>query len=342
MVKRTEIVAAVEHLDGLVKTWDRGTEKALSPQVIEAIQGIGDLIQTDDVPEDAYELVLRLDDFFIESDNWIRDYVQARGTDEYVRPSGTDQMWRLWGEVLEAKVPRPKTLPQPAILLLDQKVPTAVICRKYRFVLPDGRPDVLRLNQHLLCERKGEPSPHYDPETFCSTQDEHRAAQWKQRWGDRKKKLADAGISVRSAAKSRGPRPQTATIEDLAHQPHMTIEVLARKCGLTVREAQDQLAAKGLKLDGTGAHFFDPSIAAESERRSKTSDERERTQHLLERYQDHGDDLEALVSTMAADDCKPKTIALVATQLAERVGKPKITYQQVKRLLDQIEEGAAA
>lgn len=342
MVKRTEIVAAVESLDQAVKAWDAGTAKELGPEVLAAIQDLGDLIQTEDVPEDAYELVLKCDDFFIEADNWVRDYTQARGTDEYVRPTGTEQMWRLWDEVLSAKVPKPKTLPQPAILLMDQKVPSGVICKKYRFLLPDGRPDVAKLTQHLLYERKGEPSPHYDPETFMSVQDEQRAACWKERWSQRAERLSRAGIQVRTKPRATGPRPQSATIDELAHQPHMTIEVLARKLGLSVREASDQLAAKGFKLDGTGAHFFDPSIAAEAQRRSKDSDDRERTAHLLERYQDHAGDLEALVMTMSADECKPKTIALVATELAARSGKPKVTYQQVKRILDQIEEGATA
>ena len=154
MVDRRVIVKAVEELDKKIKQWDRGTDQELSPEIVQGIRALGELTQTEDVEPAAYELVLAIDDFVIETDKWWRELDLNRQVDNSpTRLGGSDRMWIQWGQVLKAAPARQRDLPHPALLLKDQKVRDDIICHKYRFFDDRGRPDTTKLYEHLMAER---------------------------------------------------------------------------------------------------------------------------------------------------------------------------------------------
>lgn len=342
MVARAQVVKAVEELQQQIVQWEGGPDsETLPPEIVSGIRQLGQLVQVEDVSPDAYELVWRLDDFVIASDRWWAE-LQAGGDAENnrARPSGSEAMWTAWRMVREAAPPRRRRLPTPAILLHDQKVSNALICQKYGF-MRDGRPDEQRLAEHLMAERRGEPSPHFDPQTWVGPQDRAYQRQWAELWATRQERLKGLGITLLEQQRpSRGRTAALPDIGDLAHQPEMTLEVLARKMRITIKEAEQQLAARGLILDGKGTRFFDPAVA-DNAKRSKESDEREMLQHV-ETYEDLGDNLEARVTRMAEDHRKPATIAKALTFLLARQGKPAVTYQQVQKILKESRETVEA
>jgi DNA-binding GntR family transcriptional regulator len=119
----------------------------------------------------------------------------------------------------------------------------------------------------------------------------------------------------------------------------MTLEVLARKMRITVREAEQQLAARGLILDGKGTRFFDPGIADQA-KRNRESDEREQLKDVVT-YEELGD-LKARVLRMAEDSRPPNKIAKSLTIWMQRNGEPAVTYQQVQKILKEAREAVEA
>lgn len=342
MVARAQVVQAVEELQQQIIQWEAGPDpQTLPPEIVSAIRQLGQLVQVEDVPPDAYELVWRLDDFVIAADRWWSELQSGADTENNrARPSGSEAMWTAWRLVREATPPRRRRLPTPAILLHDQRVSNALICQKYGF-MRDGRPDEQKLAEHLAAERRGEPSPHYDPETWVGPQDRAYQRQWAEQWATRQERLKALGITLLEAQRpSRGRTAPLPDIGDLAHQPEMTLEVLARKMRITVREAEQQLAARGLILDGKGTRFFDPAVP-EIDKRNRESDERETLQHV-ETYADLGDNIKARVIRMAGDRLKPARIARALTFRLARDGKPAVTYQQVQKILKEAKEAVEA
>jgi hypothetical protein len=338
-VQRREIAAAVEELDRKIKQWDKGQVNELSPEIVNAIRALGELTQVEDVEPTAYELVLCIDDFVVATDQWWRELDLNRQIDNApTKVGGSDRMWTLWGQVLRAAPERPRDLPHPALLLKDQKVRDDIICHKYRFIDDRGRPDTTRLYEHLMAERRGEPSPHYDPTTFVALKDEQYAAKWAARWEGRAANLAKLGIMLQGRRKPTPPK-RDHDIGELAHKSGMSIEVLARKMGITKREAEQQLADRGIVLDGQGTRFFDPSVADQA-RRTKDSDDREKLQNT-HTYPELGEDVEERIRAMAEDRCKPNTIARALTLEMTRLGKPSVTYQRVQKVLKDSKATAA-
>lgn len=331
MVQRREIVKAVEELDKKIKTWDRGTDQELGPEIVGGIRALGELTQTEDVDPTAYELVLAIDDFVVETDKWWRELDLNRQVDNSpTRLGGSDRMWIQWGQVLKAAPARQRDLPHPALLLKDQKVPDHIICAKYRFIDDRGRPDTTKLYEHLMAERRGEPSPHYDPATFVPAKDAQYDRKWAARWEGRAERLAKLGIMLQGKRKPAPPK-RDHDIGDLAHKSGMTLEVLARKMGITRREAEQQLADRGIVLDGQGTRFFDPAVADQA-KRNRDSDDREKLANT-HTYPELGEDIEERIRAMSEDRCKPQTIARALTLEMTRLGKPSVTYQRVQKVL---------
>jgi hypothetical protein len=331
VVDRRVIVKAVEDLDKKIKTWDRGTDQELSPEIVQGIRALGDLTQTEDVEPAAYELVLAIDEFVVETDQWWRELDLNRQVDNSpTRLGGSDRMWIQWGQVLKAKPERQRDLPHPALLLHEQGVRDDIICHKYRFFDDRGRADKAKLFEHMMAERNREPSPHYDPATFVPAKDEQYTRKWAERWGGRGERLAKLGIMLQGKRKPTAPR-RDHDIGDLAHKSGMTLEVLARKMGISKKEAEQQLADKGIVLDGQGTRFFDPSVADQA-KRNRDSDDREKLANTFT-YPDLGDDIEERIRAMAEDRCKPQTIARALTLEMTRLGKPSVTYQRVQKVL---------
>jgi len=331
VVDRREIVKAVEELDRKIKQWDRGTDQELSPEIVGGIRALGGLTQTEDVDPTSYELVLAIDDFVVATDQWWRELDLNRQIDNApTRVGGSDKMWIAWHQVLKVTPARPRDLPHPALLLKDQKVRDDIICHKYRFIDDRGRPDTTKLYEHLMAERNREPSPHYDPETFVPLKDVEYTKKWAARWEGRGERLAKLGIMLQGRRKPTPPK-RDHDIGELAHKSGMSIEVLARKLGITRREAEQQLADRGIVLDGQGTRFFDPSVA-EQAKRARDSDDREKLQNT-HTYPELGEDIEERIRAMAEDRCKPQTIARALTLEMSRLGKPSVTYQRVQRVL---------
>jgi hypothetical protein len=88
-----------------------------------------------------------------------------------------------------------------------------------------------------MAERRGEPSPHYDPATFTPLKDEQYAQKWATRWEGRAANLAKLGIMLQGRRKPAPPK-RDHDIGELAHKSGMTIEVLARKMGITGQPMQ--------------------------------------------------------------------------------------------------------
>lgn len=333
-VARARVVEQIEKIQQQVDEHDRSDERDLSPGLCRAFTDLARLVRTMEFSPDAYELVMAVDRFVAAADGWLQqenlDRVKLDG--RTTAPSGSDEMWRYWAEVKAALPERARRLPTPAILLWDQKVSPAVICAKYGFRRPDGKPDIEKLNEHLMAERKGEPSPHFDPATYVHGADRQRMEYLAEQWAGRPERLAKLGV-ILGQEKPSGPRVPPPPIEDLAGQPGVTLEFIARKHRLSEDEVRHYLAERGIVLDRAGTRFYDPSIADINRQRQQQSSERERWSGT-ETYEQMGDDLAGRAQAMHHHDgLKPADIARALSAARTREGKSAVTYQQVKKLL---------
>ena len=332
-VARARVVEKIEEIQKLVDQHDQSEDRDLSPALCRAFTDLARLVRTMEFGPESYELVMAVDRFCISADAWLQqenlDRVKLGG--RTTAPSGSDEMWRHWAEVRSALPERSRRLPTPAILLWDQKVSPVVICQKYGFRRPDGKPDVEKLNEHLMYERKGEPSPHFDPATWIHGADRQRMEQLADEWAKRPERLSKLGVILGDDA-PKGPRVPPPPIEDLAGQPGVTLEFIARKHRMTEDAVRQYLAERGIVLDRAGTRFYDPAVPEINRQRQQQSVERERW-HGTETYESMGDDLAGRAQAMSDDGLKPADIARALSASRTRDGKSAVTYQQVKKLL---------
>lgn len=354
MLRREEIAAKVAELDVLRKKWDRSEtvtrDTPLWPEIRAGFEALGQMTRTSDVEPAAYELVCEIDILMERYDDWYSAWnadrlVESQGGDptRHLRAGGSLELWSQFEKVVKVAPGHRRDYPAPAMLLLDQGCSRDVVCRKYRFTDDEGgKNKYVKLQEHLLAERNNAPSPHYDPADFCSEKDEQYERKWAEKFAGRAAKLEARGLKLAGKKKASVPRPPR-DIDELAHEPYMTLTTLARKLGISEHEAEQQLASRGIVLDGSGARFFDPSVKG-IDQRNREAGEKAELEHVetFDTLGDDADGVKARIQRMVADGRKPNTIAKALTYRLAKAGKPAVTYQQVKRVIDQAKEAAAA
>lgn len=371
-LKREQIVDQVHKLQVLVEAWDnqaldaQGSPPPLfdSPVML-GIRQLAAATRTMDIEPSAWELVLALDAFLFETEQWLQRYMTD--VQVYTKPSGINaplegagEMWTAWVVVRKLLPARRRNLPLPVQVLIEQRVPTNQICRMYGWTLDGGRPDTTKLAEHIAYERRGEASPHFDPVTWTAPADRQAAAKVAEKWRGRPERLSRMNlVSLDGDERLIHPRPEhripAEPIEFTALLRGMTPKQLARMYELTEDEVRTELAAKGIVL--VGQEFREatlnpgvrkPGLDWQLEQQVQATARQldAEAEEWLAQYQptidSAGDDLADQVLALSADSVPPQKIAKVLTAVRAKSGQGKVTYQQVNKMLAKAEKTAAA
>jgi len=307
---RPELVAAVQNVAKTIERWEaantdtapfvqwRGRPtKAISEALVEAFEGLFDLVDTVDIDITAHAIALEIDRFMATYERWAE---LSELSPEEASPSGSAEVWAAWRDVVSSTAERPVKNIESIEQLDVEKVSDRQIAMIYGWRQSDGSPDIQKVRE----ERK-EPGKHFNRETWVHPQDAKDAAEVAARWAERQLRISD-----RDAMAEAPMAPET--LDELIMQdvPSKQIAMILK---IDVSEVKARAAALNVPLDGQ----FVPSVSphdrmqdirdADAKRRSELS----RTAVASQTRAAETDPaaMPERVLSLAADGMNPKQIA---------------------------------
>lgn len=292
----------------LRRWWDAGRElvhRILTPALMQTMDALFDLVNTDQIERDAWELVERIDGW---EELWVKWKERNAMRPDSEPPDGGTQVWTWYTDRLipARRTPREKRLPEPLRQLLAKNPPEHV-AKIYGWYMSDGRPDVTK-----VFEEEHEPGKHYNPETWESRSDrrywEQREAWWKTRC-ERRRQWTGFGQALNPKATPKEWRAPQETLEDLIFNG-VNAQQISKMWRISVEDVYAKAAELGVALDAGAlapANFMQTQrqrLAREQENLQRTMDA-----SRIENYPELGSDREGRILRMSEDGHKSKIIA---------------------------------
>lgn len=278
--------------------WVGGPVKAVSDDVMDALDILCDYTAAKYADDDAKEIILALDDLGAEWAAFLDAREIAR---ESVRPSGTPELWARYRDVKRAFALPTKRLPEPIRDLMELNPPAGdvQICRMYGFLHDDGSPDFIKLR-----EEKDKPGTHYDAKTWVHPADRRRMAELNERWA--KRTPLEQSFSQASEPKPQRIAPES--IEELLAQGVGSEQIAGMK-GMLREEVITFAEQHGYPVDGRSfSGKPDPHVDPDSHDQQQAILQQRRAE-LIPQSHPEIEDMEARILASAADGMKPKDIA---------------------------------
>jgi hypothetical protein len=275
VLSRKSIVAQVEKLQRVVAEWRenppmiswRGLDHpSLSQEVRAYAIALFNLVDTMDVEPSARALVLAIDRF----DRALQAWEEQVGD---VDPSGTQEFWNMYEEMLQAIKPRHFPRPEPLPALVSQKVSYRNMAKIYGWFDVMGNPDVTKVQEELAA-----PGTHYKKETWKSRSQMRYEDEIEQAWATRPEFLDPRSARRQAETPHKAPpRKCPETIEELL-RAGVNAPQIAKMHRVPIEEVQTAASELGIPLSGNlFANAFlspDPRKDEEEEIRQRADDMR--------------------------------------------------------------------
>lgn len=326
MLERSTVASAVRRVQDEIAIWQasdspfvqwRGrTRKAISDLLIQAFHGLFDLVGTDDVANDAKNIILKIDAM----EDALADWAQACDlTPEDADPKGSTALWAAWTEVLDAlKQQRPRK-PEDIATLVEQKVSDRQIALIYGWRDEAGEPDLAKVR-----EEKAKPGTHYDPTQWVHPAEVKIQAAIDQAWAERQQRIDDKVVSRHM------PMVAPESIEELIQQ-RVPSKQIAKMKRVDIEEVRAVAARIGVPLDGQFVRRVS-AVDRLADIRDEETQREASLEHQMARQTPSGDSetsgLEDRVLDLYLDGQSPQEIAAA---LASEF--PNLTYQKVGRII---------
>jgi len=204
--------------------------KPIGESLKQKIVEIGEAFRTSDIEMPAWELALKVDDFFSEFSRWLVDMSIAP---DAIHPSGTPELWETYRAVLKVADTRRPPAPPPAHVLVTQGATARTIAQRYGWYTDGGRPDIERVNQELAARPEDR---EYDPKTWMHPRERQFLSEIKTEWDKRCEKFESQAASERPPKSERQPCKES--WEELFEYPYMRLEQIAMMKLVSVEEVR--------------------------------------------------------------------------------------------------------
>lgn len=310
--------------------WNGSTVVPLNQSMEDAIAAIVEFTRHSNFEPDAYDIVLAIDSFWIETKTWASAIAQTQNA---ANPSGSRQMWAAVSEIDSTiKTPVVK-MPEPIeqLLSLEPKVSYSQICKIYGWVDEDGNPQ-----EHMVQEERQKPGTHINAK-WVHPDIKRRRKMLADSWKRREIDASDVQTALNPPpqpknADWRDPGPAPEPIEELLRIPNITIDQVARMKQITPDEVRAAAVELRIPIDAGVAAAIGRASSPDNMRNAHRLTELA-TSEIVSRYADYEifENIDERISA-AMDDAVPMVaIFRLAKQL-----DPTITYEQLRQRVEKL------
>lgn len=323
MLKRDQVVALVRKIENIRKSWTdadanvckvekfMGKEyKVLPLTIVEAWDELFNAVKTNDVNDDAKELVLAVDEFHKPTADYVKQWATDKAAEiTTVPPNGSDAMWQAWAKVVKSAEPIKKNVPPPPRILLAQGVSMQQVAKMFGLRTEFGEPDVKTLAEMMEMGW----DDVFDAEAWVPPSWKMRMQDVNERWGVRCEKLKSIlEIEAKDQARREGRADvPMQSIEELAALPGMRIEQIARMRRTTVDEVRDYMIKHGLTLEPSDA--VNPELKAVRNATKRKKDKEIIDLESLDSHAELAENFEDRVMACLDDQLTPQQVAKLLT-----------------------------
>ena len=238
----------------------------ISQTLVSMVNELLRMVASDQIVEEAHEVVLELDRFRSAWIEWAAAVAQKSDSDrsDFLSRPDAPVAWPHWERAMLSLIPKKYALPEGIDALLSEpEIRHNQIADIYGWVKEDGSPNV-----DMVKEEIRNPGTHYDPKNWVSPEVNRRKKKIAKLWSDRivldidpRHFSADPVVRNRSFAE---PEVAAEPIHLLLQMEGMTVEQVASMKQISVEDVRIIQQSLGRANDYDSAIAIDPTLANDS------------------------------------------------------------------------------